>query len=106
MSNELTLWLIPQEIDFFPKTELHEIIQNIITICTTMKYSVPLDREFGVNARFLDDPVNSSRAKITSEIIQAVRQFENRAKVTRIDYEYNTEHSGIFPKLTIRLNTK
>lgn len=101
--NELTLWLVPKTITFAPRNEAEEILQNVLTICTTMKYSCPLDREFGVEAAFLDDAVNSARAKIASEIVAAVRRFEPRAKIQRIDFEYNAEHSKIVPKLSLAL---
>ncbi len=53
------------EIDFAPSTELQEILQNVRTICTTAKYSVPLDREFGINGVFVDEPVNRAKAAYT-----------------------------------------
>lgn len=101
--NELTLWLVPKSITFAPRNEAEEILQNVLTICTTMKYSCPLDREFGVEAGYLDDAVNSARAKIASEIVNAVRKFEPRAKIQKIDFEYNTEHSKIIPKIQVGL---
>ena len=34
-------------IDFAPATKIEEILQNVRTILGTVKFSVPLDREFG-----------------------------------------------------------
>ncbi len=99
---EFDVWIRQDEINFAPQTLAEEVIQNVITVCSTMKYSVPLDRAFGVEARFLDEPVNAARAKYTSEIIQAVRKFEPRARVTRVDFE-GTADGQVFPRVRVRI---
>ena len=38
-----------KEINLQPENEIEEIIQNVSTILTTRKGSVPLDRGFGIN---------------------------------------------------------
>ena len=38
------------KINFAPSNIYEEVAQNVKTICTTPKYSVPLDRKFGVDA--------------------------------------------------------
>ena len=100
--NEHELVIMPQSINFAPASILEEVSQNIITICTTMKFSVPMDRAFGVEANFLDDPVNSARAKICGEIMRAVNRFEKRAKITRIDFT-GTLDGKIYPHIFFRL---
>ena len=102
MKNEHDLLIMPQSINFAPASILEEVSQNIITICTTMKYSVPMDRAFGIEADFLDNPVNSARAKICSEIVRAVNRFEPRAKITRIDFT-GTLDGKIYPHIFFRL---
>ena len=37
-----------QTIDLAPATKIEEILQNVRTILGTVKFSVPLDREFGI----------------------------------------------------------
>ena len=102
-STEFDVWIQQNEINFAPQTLAEEVIQNVITVCTTMKYSVPMDRELGVEARFLDDPVNTARAKFTSEIIQAVRKFEPRARVTHVDFD-GTLDGQVFPRVRVRIS--
>lgn len=87
-----------EAINFSPSTEHEEILQNVITILSTPKYSVPLFREFGVDGSMLDDAINVSQAKLSSEIIQAVRKYESRAKITRIYFSGNEDG-----KLNVRL---
>ena len=64
------LTINPKAIDFAPNTEAEEILQNVLTICTTAKHTVPLDREFGVDGAFLDDPVSRVRAAYTQEVVR------------------------------------
>ena len=74
-------------IDFAPASELKEILQNVRTIISTVKCSVPLDRDFGVDAAYLDMPMPVAKAKASSEIIRAIRKYEPRVEVTKITWD-------------------
>jgi len=82
------------DIKIFPESELEEIAQNVRMIISTQKFSVPLDRAFGLNAAMLDQPLAAARTKLTAEIISAVRTFEPRAAVTEVIFLAN-EMSGV-----------
>ena len=102
MKNVYNLVIKPGVINFAPKNEAEEILQNVITICTTAKYSVPMDREFGIDGKLLDEPINTIQAKYTQEVVTAVKKFEPRAQVTRV--EFTGDNDGkVFPRLLIRL---
>ena len=73
-----------EEINFAPGSEVEEIAQNVRTIITTPKYSVPMDRLFGVDAAMLDRPTPKAMAAIQAEIVQAVRKYEPRCKVRKV----------------------
>lgn len=92
------------QVNFAPATEAEEILQNVITVCTTPKYSVPLDRAFGIDASLLDDPMTLAGAKYKSEIIQAIRKFEPRARVKRIEFYRDPEGKEFRPKVWLELN--
>lgn len=77
------------DLKIFPSSELEEITQNVRMIITTQKFSVPMDRNFGINSAMIDQPIAAARAKLTAEIIAAVRDFEPRAKVTNVFFEGN-----------------
>ena len=89
-------------IKFFPDTLAEEILQNVYTIITTQKFSVPLDREFGMDAAMLDKPVNKSQNVLKAEIVQTVRKFEPRARITKIDFD--TDLNGrLFTRLKVAI---
>lgn len=91
-----------QEINFMPESTEREILQNVITICTTVKGSVPMDRDFGISPKLIDEPVNVARARISSEIIQAVRKYEPRARVTRVRFK-GSNNENLTPHVKVRI---
>ena len=101
--NEYEVLIAPSVINFAPQSELEEILQNVRTICSTPKFSVPMDRELGVNAVFVDQPMSEVGARYKSEVIQAVRKFEPRARISRIEFFRDEEAHTFFPKLYIKV---
>ncbi len=99
---EYDLVINPSRINFAPGSEIEEILQNVMTICTTSKYSVPMDREFGVDTVMLDEPVGRARAKLKAEIVRAVKKYEPRARVTRVDFSADL-NGAVRPRIRIRL---
>ncbi len=73
-------------VNFAPQTEVEEILQNVRTIISTEIYSVPLDRDFGIDASFVDKPTAKAQAMLSSEIIRAVREYEPRATISSISF--------------------
>lgn len=92
-----------QGIDFAPASETAEILQNLRTIITTTKYSVPLDRDFGFNAEMLDKPMNAAQAQLQSEIIMAIKLYEPRVTVTGISIT-GTDNGQLIPKVQVMIN--
>lgn len=75
-----------KEINIKPKTEEEEVLQNVKTILATVKGTVPLDREFGVDGKVMDLPISVVQAKITAAIVKAINRFEPRARVKKVTY--------------------
>ena len=95
--------LLQSTVDFLPDSEVREIMQNVITICSTVKGSVPLDREFGINDNVIDLPANTARAKLAAEYVNAVRKFEPRADVVKVSFQ-EMDIQNVIPVLSIKLN--
>lgn len=91
-----------QGIDFASASEAAEILQNIRTIITTAKYSVPLDRDFGINADMLDLPINVAQARLQSEMITAIKKYEPRVEITSISFT-GTDDGVLAPKVQVRI---
>lgn len=89
-------------IDFAPENELLEILQNVRTILSTVKLSVPLDRDFGIDASLLDKPILEAKAKISSEIILAIKKYEPRVKVEEITFSGDMD-GKLQPKVQVSI---
>lgn len=89
-------------IDFAPENELLEVLQNVRTILSTVKFSVPLDRDFGIDASLLDKPILEAKAKISSEIILAIKKYEPRVKVEEITFSSDMD-GKLQPKVQVSI---
>lgn len=97
-------WVNEKEsVNFAPDTEVEEIIQNVRAILSTIKGSVPLDRDFGVDASYLDKPINVAKAMLSSEIIKAARAYEPRVTITAVDFTANLDGT-LKPKIEVSIN--
>lgn len=90
-------------IQFSPGNELEEIVQNVRTILSTPKGSVPLDREFGIDLSYLDSPTPVAEAKLTTEIIVAVKRYEPRVSVTAVSFTGDL-NGKLKPVVEVRIN--
>lgn len=90
----------------FGATGLTEIMQNVRTILATQKGSVPLDREFGVDTVFLDEPAPVAMTRAVPEIIEAVEKYEPRVKVTGVEWVQLNEGDAMDGKLVPRVRIK
>lgn len=104
MANQVFVLSLSNEgIDFGPETKEQEILQNVRTIISTTKYSVPLDRGFGVDATFLDRPMAVAQASISSEILRAVKLYEPRVTITGISFTGNPD-GRLLPQVEVVIN--
>ena len=85
---------------------MEEIIQNVGTIMDTPKGTVPLDRTFGVEGRFLDKPERVAQAMYVAEIVSEVEKLEPRVKVTRVQWREDpqgAQDGKLIPVVRIRI---
>ena len=86
-----------------PATLAEEVLQNVRMIISTVKYSVPMDREFGIDGAVIDRPINIAKAHLSNEIFRAVRRYEPRAVIESI--EFNGDESGkLTPTIKIQIS--
>jgi hypothetical protein len=94
-----------EEVSPYTKVEIgasgvQEIVQNVAMILSTPKGSLPLDREFGTNWHFVDQPTPKAVASIRKDIVQTVSKYEPRARVREIDFT-DSKLNSLIP--TVRL---
>jgi len=84
MNEQYTLTYNPSKINFRPADELEEIFQNINTILGTYKFSVPLFRDFGFQAEFIDRPMSILHPLYVREVVETVEKYEPRVMVEEV----------------------
>ena len=90
-------------IDFSPENVVAEVIQNVRTILSTIKYEIPLDRQFGMDGSVIDMPIQQAQAKWSAEIFSQVKQYEPRAIIESISFESSIE-GKLVPTVEVRIN--
>ena len=93
-------------VDFAPSDEVREVLQNVRTILTTRRGTVPLDRDFGLTWDQVDSPTSVVMMRLRSEIIDAIEAYEPRATVVSVDFDQNLEAAmdGVLtPRVTISI---
>lgn len=97
-----TLTFHPTNMNFAPATVLEEIYQNINTIINTYAFNVPLFREFGLKAEFIDKPMSILAPIYVKEIVETVEKFEPRVLVEEV--KINAEMDGkVYPTIIFTL---
>ena len=66
---------LSSQVDFAPSDEVREILQNVRTILSTRKGSVPLDRDFGLTWAHIDKPMPVAKMLMRSEVIDAIEDI-------------------------------
>ena len=92
-------------IDFAPGIVVEEVLQNVRTIITTIRGSIPLDCAFGIDGEVVDLPINVAKAKLTNEIFRAVRLYEPRAVIESITFEGDIS-GRLVPTVKVSVNAK
>ena len=90
------------KVNFAPTTLQEEVMQNVKTLLTTMKFTVPLDRNLGIIANALDEPTPVAMAKLSSDIIDAINQYEPRCRVTQIFFDGDID-GKLIPRVRIEI---
>ena len=85
-------------------TGVDEILQNVSMIIRTPKYSVPLDRNFGIDASMVDMPIEVAENLLTVKVIEAIQEFEPRATVQKVTYAKDHLTGMLKPKVQVMIN--
>lgn len=85
-----------------PATTEAEIIQNIQTILATPKYTVPLDRGFGLSQEYLDKPHSVAKTMIVTDVFDAIETYEPRVRVVEITFS-TTDGISLIPTVEVEI---
>ncbi len=94
------------KINLFPETMVEEVLQNVAVILSTPKYSVPLNRNLGLEQRFVDKPLSVAKTIITTEVLEAVEKYEPRAEILSVKFDPHEESAVLNPIVEVNIKNE
>lgn len=96
---------VTQEINLAPATVAEEVLQNVAILFATPKYTVPLDRNFGLSQTFIDvEAPRIAQAAIIAELYDAVEEYEPRAKIINIEFTGDAMKGRLVPRAEVEID--
>lgn len=89
-----------KNINLFETDEKAVIKRNVAFILSTYKFSCPMSRDFGLEAKFIDKPNRQAESYARDEIEQAVKTYEPRAEIDEISFTY--ENGKMYPVVVLK----
>lgn len=91
-------------IRFRENETVSSVLQNIAVILSTPKGTVPLYREFGLSAVFLDKPTPLAKMMMTAEVREAIERWEPRAQFVSISFKESVTQPGtLWPTVEVEI---
>ena len=92
------------EINLTPTTVYEEVMQNLYFLYSSMEYDVPLDRELGLNATYIDKSIGTAKALVAIDIYDKTEEYEPRAEIVNIEFEIDYERGMLKPVVEVIIN--
>ena len=93
-----------EKINLAPETVVAEILQNIRVLISTPRFTVPLDRAFGLSISFLDKPLPVAQAIIITELLDAIEKYEPRVEVVEVTFGQDETMPGkLIPRVEVKI---
>ncbi len=93
-----------ENINLAPGTVEEEVIQNLWFLYSSLEYDVPLDRELGLNATYIDKPIEAAKALATTDIYDKTEEYEPRAEIVNVDFKADYERGILKPIVEVEIN--
>lgn len=93
-----------REISLAPENVVEEILQNVWVILNTLEYDCPLARGLGLDAGFIDRPMEVAQALCIADIYDKIELYEPRAEVQGVTFQDNHETGKIYAIVEVEVN--
>lgn len=93
-----------EKINLAPGTVEEEVMQNLWFLYSSMEYDIPLDRALGLNGTYIDKPIETAKALLTTDIYDKTEQYEPRAEIVNIDFNIDYETGTVKPIVEVEIN--
>ena len=92
-----------EPIELMPATTVEEVMQNVRMIVGVRKGTVPIDREFGLDATVVDKPMGAATALLSAQLAKDIPAFEPRARLVSLELKA-TDDGVLEPVVKIAVN--
>lgn len=82
-------------------SEAEDIKSCLLALYGVREGEQPLDRDFGLNHDFIDQPVSIAKNMLALEVINKTHRYEKRVKVEKVEYEEGKE-GQLIPVICLR----
>jgi len=83
------------------------IVQNIAILLKTKIRTVPMYREFGIDMRYLDKPINVAANMLAGELRDAIETWEPRVRFVGATFEQSTTEPGkLIPTVEVEIRNE
>src|SRR5699024_1600799 len=90
-----------QKVNFAPASVVEEVLQNVSTIISTTRFTVPMKRNFGVDYGLIDSPLPVAQAQASAQIIAEIHAREPRARVLEVTYSGDAAEGILVPHVKV-----
>lgn len=90
-----------QKVNFAPASVVEEVLQNVSTIISTTRFTVPMKRNFGVDYGLIDSPMPVAQAQASAQIIAEIHEREPRARVLEVTYSGDAAEGVLVPHVKV-----
>lgn len=92
------------DINLAPASIPEEILQNLYFLYSTIEYDVPLDRALGLNASYLDRPIEAAKQVMIADIYDKTEEYEPRVKINSIRFAGDGLTGILRPIVEVEIN--
>jgi len=91
-------------INLDPETVYEEVVQNLYFLYSSTEYDIPLDRGFGLSGTYIDKPIETAKALVTTNIYDKTEEYEPRAEIVSIEFKGDYEKGTLKPIVEVEVN--
>ena len=74
--------------------EVRSALQNILILLKTRKGSCPMYRDFGLEMKYIDKPIDIAKQLMWTDIREGIMKWEPRVELVSITFEGDTSKPG------------
>lgn len=85
---------------------LAEIVEGVTFLCSTTTGTYPMNRDFGIDQDFMDEPITAVRPLLAIEYKEKIERYEPRVEVLDVWFEYDEDTGALTPHVELDLITQ